>query len=216
MHTAAALLPIVDLPLCRSRGVDPSVCAGWLLAEGVPQVVLRGRQEPARTLLAVLDTLVQGGMHAGRVLLAGPASLHADPAGLPAGLGGLVLADGWVDDRGLARLRAQLSGGARVGCSAHAATLDAAPGGADFLLLGPWAATATKPGWGPPLGEAGVAAALALPGLPPIRVVGGVAPADVPVLRRLGVQGVAVMGPLCHAAPGALLATWMSHLTEPR
>jgi thiamine-phosphate pyrophosphorylase len=61
-------------------------------------------------------------------------------------------------------------------------------------MVSPFAATASKPGYGPALGPAGLAALLA--GGPPAYALGGVTPDDVPACLAAGAVGVAVMGPL--------------------
>ena len=82
-----------------------------------------------------------------------------------------------------------------VGRSCHsAAELARAAGeGCDWVTLSPFAATASKPGYGPALGTAGLAALV--PGAPPVLALGGVRPGDVAGCLAAGASGVAVMGP---------------------
>ncbi len=87
---------------------------------------------------------------------------------------------------------------ALVGRSCHsAAELDrSAAEGCDWVLLSPFAATPSKPGYGPALGRAGLAALLAGRSGPPAYALGGVQPADVAACLAAGACGVAVMGPV--------------------
>jgi thiamine monophosphate synthase len=85
---------------------------------------------------------------------------------------------------------------ALVGRSCHspAEVTRAREEGCDWVMVSPFAATASKPGYGPALGPAGLAALLA--GGPPGYALAGVTPADVPVCLAAGAVGVAVMGPV--------------------
>jgi thiamine monophosphate synthase len=69
--------------------------------------------------------------------------------------------------------------------------------GCDYVTVSPLNLTASKPGYGPALGRAGLAALLdAAPGAPVAYALGGVRPADVADCRAAGAHGVAVMGAL--------------------
>jgi thiamine monophosphate synthase len=85
---------------------------------------------------------------------------------------------------------------ALLGRSCHsAAELAAARDeGCDWAFLSPLAATSSKPGYGPALGAAGLAALVPLG--PPVFALGGVRPGDVAGCRAAGAHGVAVMGPV--------------------
>ena len=85
---------------------------------------------------------------------------------------------------------------ALLGRSCHSATELAAARaeGCDWAFLSPLAATASKPGYGPALGVAGLAALVPLG--PPVFALGGVRPEDVAGCRAAGAHGVAVMGPV--------------------
>jgi thiamine monophosphate synthase len=83
-----------------------------------------------------------------------------------------------------------------VGRSCHGASdVDAAVGErCDYVTVSPVAATASKPGYGPALGVAGLRA-LVRPGLPTYAL-GGVVPSAVRSYVEAGAHGVAVMGPI--------------------
>jgi len=83
-----------------------------------------------------------------------------------------------------------------VGRSCHSAAelARAQAEGCDWVMLSPVYPTSSKPGYGPALGPAGLAA-LVRPGLPTFAL-GGVQPHDVAACRAAGAYGVAVMGPV--------------------
>ncbi|MGY2127768.1 thiamine phosphate synthase [Blastococcus sp. SYSU DS0617] len=95
-----------------------------------------------------------------------------------------------------------------VGRSCHSAAelAQAAAEGCDWVFLSPVFPTASKPGYGPALGLAGLAALV--PGAPPVLALGGVRPEDVPGCLAAGAHGVAVMGAVMRdpAVVGAHLA----------
>jgi thiamine-phosphate pyrophosphorylase len=81
-----------------------------------------------------------------------------------------------------------------VGRSCHdlAEVAAATAEGCDYVTVSPVFPSPSKPGYGPPLGPAGLAV-LARSG-PPAYALGGVRPADVATCRAAGAYGVAVMG----------------------
>jgi thiamine monophosphate synthase len=156
----------------------PEVVAG-AVAAGARAVLLRDKDLPAadraalaRDLRAVLDPV--GGL----LVWGGAASA---PAGLPVHLSA---ADPFPP------VRPPL-----VGRSCHSAAelARAAAEGCDWVTLSPYAATASKPGYGPALGPAGLAALVR--GAPPVLALGGVRPGDVADCLAAGASGIAVMGP---------------------
>ncbi|GGB34977.1 thiamine phosphate synthase [Flexivirga endophytica] len=86
--------------------------------------------------------------------------------------------------------------------------------GADFVVVGPYAATTSKPGYGPPLGAPGVRALAADAGNLPVLAVGGVRPTDLDQLAVAGAAGAAVMGALMRAPdPRSLALEYLSAAT---
>jgi thiamine-phosphate diphosphorylase len=83
---------------------------------------------------------------------------------------------------------------ALVGRSCHdaAEVAAAAAEGSDYVTVSPVFPTRSKPGYGPPLGPAGLAELTR--DTPPAYALGGVRPAGVPACRAAGAYGVAVMG----------------------
>ena len=82
--------------------------------------------------------------------------------------------------------------------------------GCDYVMLSPVFPTASKPGYGPPLGLAGLAGLT--PTAPPTYALGGVRPADVIGCLAAGAHGVAVMGPVMRAP--ALVPAYLAALAE--
>ncbi len=74
-------------------------------------------------------------------------------------------------------------------CHTPADVASAAAEGAGYVTLSPYAATASKPGYGPPLDPAAYAGHAV-----PVYALGGIGPGNAADARRLGVHGVAVMG----------------------
>lgn len=81
-----------------------------------------------------------------------------------------------------------------VGRSCHdrAEVRQAREEGCDYVLVSPVFPTASKPGYGPALGPAGLARLV--DGAPPAWALGGIGPDDVADCLRAGARGVAVMG----------------------
>ncbi|HEX9790209.1 MAG TPA: thiamine phosphate synthase [Kiloniellales bacterium] len=117
----------------------------------------------------------------------------------------------------VAGARAALGAGALIGYSAHdAASAEAAMrAGADYVTLSPIFASASKPGYGPALGLAGLRAAAAR--LPvPVLALGGVTVETAVDCLATGAAGVAVMGAVMSAADsGAAMAALYAKAVAP-
>ena len=145
------------------------------------------------------------------------AALAAEFRALLAPVGGLLVVAGPADGTAeavhlAARDRFPHPRPALVGRSCHSAAEVATAGteGCDWVFVSPFAATASKPGYGPALGAAGLSALAA--GGPPAYALGGVRPDDVPGCLAAGAHGVAVMGPVMRD-PG-LAAAYLTALEE--
>jgi thiamine monophosphate synthase len=169
------LLVLTDRTQCTGSLPDTVAAA---VDAGARAVVLRDKDLPLPERAALAETI----------------------AGLLAPVGGVLV---WAGAAGSAgRDAVHLSAAdplpeprpALLGRSCHsAAELAAARAeGCDWAFLSPLAATASKPGYGPALGFAGLAALAPLG--PPVYALGGVRPADVAGCRAAGAHGVAVMG----------------------
>ena len=136
----------------------------------------------------------------GLLLVAGPEVLgHADGVHLAA-------TDPWPVPRpGL------------VGRSCHS-TADVTRGGdegADYVTVSPVYPTLSKPGYGPPLGSAGLARLAALPAAPPAYAIGGITPVNAANCLAAGAAGVAVMGAVMRAPrPDRCVAALLDAISE--
>jgi thiamine-phosphate diphosphorylase len=103
---------------------------------------------------------------------------------------------------------------ALVGRSCHDATeiARAAAEGCDWVFVSPVHPTASKPGYGPALGAAGLARLV--PGAPPVYALGGITPGDVADCLRAGAAGIAVMGPVMREP--SLVAGYLTALRSGR
>ncbi|SFE93493.1 thiamine phosphate synthase [Blastococcus tunisiensis] len=180
------LLVLTDRTQCDRPLVDAVAAA---VDGGARAVVLREKDLPdderdrlAERLLTVLAPA--GGLliHAGAAGCVGASAVH------------LAASDAFPRPRpGL------------VGRSCHSGQEAAAARaeGCDYVMISPVFPTASKPGYGPALGAAGLAALIA--GAPPAYALGGVRPADISVCLAAGAHGVAVMGPIMRT-PGTVPA----------
>jgi thiamine-phosphate pyrophosphorylase len=166
---------------------DRSQCAGGLLDAvaaavdgGARAVVLREKDLPAEERDRLADRLRALLHPVGGVLVrAGTAG----SAGAGAGAVHLAANDPFPRPRP-----------AVVGRSCHSVDelRRAKAEGCDYVMLSPVFPTASKPGYGPALGLAGLASLAAVG--PPVYALGGIRPADVPGCLTAGARGVAVMG----------------------
>lgn len=91
-------------------------------------------------------------------------------------------------------------------CHAREEVARAAAEGARWATLSPYATSASKPGYGPPL-PPGTFAGLPLP----TYALGGITPRNARAAREAGAHGVAVMGAVMRAAdPGAVVAALLA------
>lgn len=185
------LILITDRHL--AAGPLPEVVAAAVVG-GVRLVVLREKDLPAARRMCLARLLrTQLAPVGGRVLLSGP---RPGPDGCH-----LAAADPWPDC-------GPASGPGIVGRSCHGEgeLAAAAASGAHYATLSPVFVTASKPGYGPPLGLDALARAIAGAGLP-VFALGGITTAgQARRCRRAGAAGVAVMGALMRAADPARLA----------
>ncbi|MDG4774718.1 thiamine phosphate synthase [Solwaraspora sp. WMMD792] len=168
----------------------PEVVAA-AVAGGLRQVVLRERDLPRAERAALADRL--RGILApvgGTLIVAGPDPLGGDAVHLsaagpypPPALG--LVGRSCHDEAELSRLTTE-----------------------DYLTVSPVFATASKPGYGPPLGPAGLARLVRVAADRPVVALAGVTTAEqVATCRAAGAAGVAVMGAVMRAAdPAAIVA----------
>ncbi len=173
------LILILDVSLLGDR--DPVETAASAVRGGVTSVQLRWKGGGDREVVALARRL--------RERLPAPLLVNdrIDIA-LAAGCAGVHLG---AEDLPVALARRIAPAGFLIGASVGDAQEAAAALGADYVGIGPWRATSTKPDAGAALGIEGVRRLLA-PGKVPAVVIGGVRPEDVAEIVALGAVGVAV------------------------
>lgn len=183
------LLVLTDrsqLPLGRSLLATLAACA----EAGVETVVVRELDLPDEHRAALATRIAALGVTvvAAHRPLPGAAGVHLPAAAPPVGPGRLV------------------------GRSCHTAeeVRRAAGAGATYATLGPFAATASKPGYGPPI-EPGALAGHAIP----VYALGGIDAANAATARAHGAHGVAVMGAVMRAADPAAVARELLEAVRP-
>jgi thiamine-phosphate pyrophosphorylase len=168
---------VVSLALAAERG-------------GVTAVQLRLKAATPRELAALVRELVAAlaipvlvNDRPDVALAAGAAGVHLGPDDLPVRLARKISPAGFVI-------------GASVGSEAEAGTASEA----DYWGIGPWRETGTKADAGAGLGAAGFTRLLRLAAGRPCMAIGGVMPADVPLVLGAGGSGVAVASGILAAA----------------
>lgn len=183
-----ALLLVTDRGQARRPLVD---IVDRACAAGCRWISLREKDLAADEQLALARELLAVVRRHGARL-----TLHGDPRlARAAGIDGVHLAAGGDP----AAARAALGAAALIGLSVHGATDLAPASAADYVVAGPAFASASKPGYGPPLGAAGLGA-IARASLRPVVAIGGVTPLNARSLIDAGATGVAVMGSVMRAA----------------
>jgi thiamine-phosphate pyrophosphorylase len=141
-------------------------------------------------------------------------SLHGAAAtARAAGLDAVHLPGGgdWAGARALLGPHALI--GVSIHSAAEASRLDTA---VDYAVAGPVFETASKPGYGPTLGAAGLAALCAVSTVP-IVAIGGIEPETVRDIMDSGAAGIAVMGSVMRAAePGGVIKQLLAELATAR
>ncbi len=169
------MLVLTDRSQCAGRLVDTVAAA---VDGGARAIVLREKDLPAQErdrlaeqLRALLDPVDGVLVRAGAERSAGADAVH------------LAANDPFPRPRP-----------ALVGRSCHSVEELGRAGaeGCDYVMLSPVFPTASKPGYGPALGLAGLASLVVV--APPAYALGGIRPGDVPGCLAAGARGVAVMG----------------------
>ena len=176
------LLVITDRHQAR-RPIETIAEAAF--AAGCRWLSLREKDLDAASREALLRRLVAIGQRFGATV-----TVHEDiAAAIAAGAGGVHL------PRGVSPLaaRRRVPAEALIGCSAHDAAELAAAVDADYATLSPIFPSMSKPGYGPALGTARLAAAVAAARLPVIAL-GGIDATNIAACIDAGAAGVAVMG----------------------
>ena len=206
-------VPLPDPPLLvitdRGQARAPlTEIAEALFQAGVRWLMLREKDLDAAARRHLLRDLVALGAPYGATV-----TVNGDlAAARAAGAAGLHLPTGG----NLEAARSVLGPGALLGASAHSLeeAITAADSGADYVTLSPVFESASKPGYGPALGPAGLGAVAARLAVPVIAL-GGVAAGNTGACLEAGAAGVAVMGAIMAAAdPGAAARKLLAALAE--
>ncbi|MFC0715789.1 thiamine phosphate synthase [Cellulomonas biazotea] len=213
----AARLPggaylVLDADACAAAARRPADVAAAAVGAGVRVLQVRAKRAPVRDLVALTVDVCRAVDGTDAVVLvddrvdvvlaarARGARVH----GVHVGQSDLHVAD----------VRRVLGADAVVGVSAasaeHLALVDASL--VDYVGSGPVRGTSTKPDAGPPLGLAGLRAAVAATRLPVVAI-GGLGVGDAAAVRATGAHGIAVVSAVCAAADPAsaaarLVAAW--------
>ena len=175
----------------QARPPLPEVVAA-AVAGGARWVLLREKDLPYRQRYALAERLrAVLAPVGGRLVVAGPDPLGGDAVHLSA-------TDPPAGDRAAAL----------VGRSCHDPAEVARLAAEDYLTVSPVFPSASKPGYGPPLGLAGLAGLVRLAAGRPVLALGGVeTPERAAACRAAGAAGVAVMGAAMRSAdPAGLVA----------
>ena len=194
----------------------------------LPRLLLltdRRQLPPGRGLCDQIEYAVRAGVRAvvlrerdlspdRRTLLAGEIAAVLAPVGgvLIAASPGLPSADGvhLRSTDGLPRTRPQVLGRS---CHSRDDIDRAGDEHVDYVVVGPVALTASKPGYGPALGRAGLRRMLRGHAGPPVYALGGVTADNASTWLDAGADGLAVMGELMRAEdPFALAARLLAHV----
>jgi thiamine-phosphate pyrophosphorylase len=190
------LLVITDR---KQTGRSVEDVAAAVFAGGCRWLSLREKDMGAAERTALLYRLVALGEHWRAVV-----SVHDDvDAALAAGAGAIHLSQA----RSVGELRQYFGADRLIGISAHdmAEVERAASAGADYVTLSPIFASASKPGYGPPLGL-GAISEIAQRVPIPIVALGGIDDTTAASCMAAGATGVAVMGAAMRAAdPEAMI-----------
>ncbi len=215
MSSGQAPLPNPPLLVITDRGQAraplPEV-AEALFRAGVRWLMLREKDLDAAARRDLLCDLVARGAPFGATV-----TVNGDlAAARAAGAAGLHLPAGGDLGARLAQARGALGPDALLGASCHSLeeATAAAAAGAGYVTLSPVFESASKPGYGPALGAAGLAAMAARLAVPAIAL-GGVGVGNAGACLRAGAAGVAVMGAVMAVAdPGAVASQLIATLAE--
>ncbi len=147
------------------------------------------------------DLVARGAAYGARVTVNGDLAAAQAVGAAGGGAAGLHLPTGGD----LEAARSALGPDALLGASAHSLeeAVAAAESGADYVTLSPVFESASKPGYGPALGPAGLTAMVTRLAVPVIAL-GGIGAGNLGACLAAGAAGVAVMGAVMAAAdPGA-------------
>jgi thiamine-phosphate pyrophosphorylase len=203
-----SLYAIIDVPLCRARGLEPLPVLEAFLAGGARLIQLRDKSAASRDRLALADAAVARVRAAGGRLIVND---RADIARL-AGADGVHVGQ---DDLSVAEARAILGPDAIVGISTHDPAQVEAAGAtpATYLAVGPIYDTATKETGYSARGLALVRHAAAVAAMPVVAI-GGITLERAPEVLAAGAASVAIVSDLLRGEPAATVRSFRRLLGE--
>lgn len=183
------LLVITD----RTQAPDLEATAAAAFQGGCRWIMLR-EKDLDTIALAAAASRIKVAAHTSRAIV----MINGDlPAVLVAGADGVHLPQG----RSVEDARRALGPAALIGVSAHSRdeAVAAEAAGADYVTISPVFESTGKPGYGPPLGPAGVAELVQAITIP-VLALAGISPANAGACMVAGAAGIAVMGGVMGAA----------------
>lgn len=211
------LYPVVDVDLCRARGLDPLAVLAAFLDGGARFIQLRDKAPASGARLALADAAVALTRTAGARLIVND---RADIVRM-AGADGVHVGQ---DDLPVEDVRGLLGARAIVGVSTHdLAQLAAAAGSsADYIAVGPIYGTRTKDTGYSARGLDLVRVAVeylrsaAPERATPVVAIGGITLERAPEVIAAGAASVAVISDLLAADPAARVRAFLDELSERR
>lgn len=211
------LYPLVDVDLCRTRGLDPLAVLAAFLDGGARFIQLRDKAASSAARLALADAAVALTRPAGARLIVND---RADVARM-AGADGVHVGQ---DDLPVADVRGLLGTGAIIGISTHDPTQLAAAAGssADYVAVGPIYGTLTKDTGYTARGldlvrlAVGRLRAAGQERVKPVVAIGGITLERAPEVIAAGAASVAVIADLLTADPAARVRAFLDELAERR
>ncbi|MTV24186.1 thiamine phosphate synthase [Nitriliruptoraceae bacterium ZYF776] len=195
MTDVPRLLLLTDRHVAGTAGHTLQDAVAAALAGGVRAVLGRDKDLPRATRARLLAPVADRCRDAGaRFLVASDPTLAVE-----LGADGLHLAA--ADPPAPATAPGQLGPLDLVGRSCHDAAelVRARRDGVTYATVSPFAPTATKPGYGPPLGSAGLGRLVAVAGDLPLLALGGIDATNAAAATAAGAHGVAVLGAVLRA-----------------
>jgi len=199
------LYPIVDVGVCRLRGLDPLAVLDGFLAGGARFIQLRDKTTRTGPLVALADAAVSRARTAGARLIVND---RADVARL-AGADGVHVGQ---DDLPVDDVRGIVGPDAIVGLSTHdEAQIDRAIStSADYLAVGPIYGTSTKDTGYSARGLELVRYAVARAHDRPVVAIGGITLDRVPEVMAAGAASVAVISDLLTGDPARRVRSFLA------
>jgi thiamine-phosphate pyrophosphorylase len=204
-QSAERLLVLTERRLCERAGHSLPEVIDAAAQAGARRFVFREKDlEPAQRRALAEECLRAAGAHGATMAIASDLALARELGGLPVHLAAADTAPRSVD--------------VVWGRSCHdeAEVERAVREGAAYITVSPVFASASKPGYGPPLGREGLRRLVEVAGALPVFALGGITPDTCDECIAAGASGVAVMSHIMSALrPAESVAPLMTVLAQP-